>query len=201
VRGSLAWLFSKLAVVEKSKLAFHQFCLALQPTRLNSFFVTGWPHAARLPHFFTYYFNIMINQRGKAVWNGDMKGHGTISTQSGVVEAQYSVGSRFEGQKGTNPEELIGAAHAGCYTMFLTNVLGQHGHTVETITTTSTVTLDPTQNPPKITKIHVSTEGKVTGGNITPEDFQKHAEFAKANCPVSQVLSAVPEMTLEAKLS
>jgi osmotically inducible protein OsmC len=152
-------------------------------------------------HFFTYYFNTMINQRGKAVWNGDMKGHGTISTQSGVVEAQYSVGSRFEGQKGTNPEELIGAAHAGCYTMFLTNVLGQHGHTVESITTTSTVTLDPTQNPPKITKIHVSTEGKVTGGNITPEDFQKHAEFAKANCPVSQVLSAVPEMTLEAKLA
>ena len=143
----------------------------------------------------------MINQRGKAVWEGDMKGHGTISTQSGVVEAQYSVGSRFEGQKGPNPEELIGAAHAGCYTMFLTNVLGQHGHTVESITTTSTVTLDPSQSPPKITKIHVSTEGKVTGGNITPEDFQKHAEFAKEHCPISQLLSAVPEMTLEAKLS
>jgi osmotically inducible protein OsmC len=143
----------------------------------------------------------MINQFGKAVWNGDMKGHGTISTKSGVVEAPYSVGSRFEGQKGTNPEELIGGAHAGCYTMFLTSVLTKHGHTVETITTTSTVTLDPTQDPPKITKIHVSTEGKVTGGNITPEDFQKHAEFAKEHCPVSKVLSAVPEMTLEAKLA
>jgi osmotically inducible protein OsmC len=143
----------------------------------------------------------MINQFGKAEWQGDIKGHGTITTKSGVVEATYSAGSRFEGQKGTNPEELIGAAHAGCYTMFLSNVLGQHGHTVESLTTTSTVTLDPSQNPPLITKIHVSTEGKVTGGNITPEDFQKHAEFAKANCPVSKVLSAVPEMTLEAKLA
>ena len=143
----------------------------------------------------------MINQFGKAEWQGDIKGHGNITTKSGVVEAPYSAGSRFEGQKGTNPEELIGAAHAGCYTMFLSNVLGQHGHTVESLNTTSTVTLDPSQNPPKITKIHVSTEGKVTGGNITPEGFQKHAEFAKENCPVSKVLSAVPEMTLEAKLS
>lgn len=143
----------------------------------------------------------MINQFGKAAWQGDAKGHGTIGTKSGVVEAPYSVGSRFEGVKGTNPEELIGAAHAGCYTMFLAIVLSQHGHTVEDLNTTSTVTLDPTQNPPVITKIHVSTEGKVTGGNINPEDFQKHAEFAKANCPISKLLSAVPEMTLEAKLS
>ncbi|MGI4871707.1 MAG: OsmC family peroxiredoxin [Janthinobacterium lividum] len=143
----------------------------------------------------------MIEQFGKIEWQGDTKGHGNITTKSGTVNAQLSAGSRFEGQKGTNPEELIGAAHAGCYTMFLTHVLTQHGHTVEAINTTSTVTLDAAQSPPKITKIHVSTEGKVTGGNITPEDFQKHAEFAKANCPVSQVLSAVPEMTLAAKLS
>jgi len=143
----------------------------------------------------------MITQFGKAQWQGDAKGHGTIGTKSGVVEAPYSVGSRFEGQKGTNPEELIGAAHAACYTMFLSIVLSKHGHTVEDLSTTSTVTLDPTQDPPFITKIHVSTEGKVTGGNITPEDFQKHAEFAKANCPVSKLLSAVPEMTLEAKLA
>ena len=141
----------------------------------------------------------MINQFGKAEWQGDIKGHGNITTKSGVVEAPYSAGSRFEGQKGTNPEELIGAAHAGCYTMFLTNVLGQHGHTVESLNTTSTVTLDPSQNPPKITKIHVSTEAKIPG--LSAEEFQKQAEFAKANCPVSQVLSAVPEMTLEAKLS
>jgi len=143
----------------------------------------------------------MINQFGKAEWQGDIKGHGAITTKSGTVSATYSAGSRFQGEKGTNPEELIGAAHAGCYTMFLTNVLGQHGHTVESISTTSTVTLDADQQPPKVVKIHVSTEGKVTGGGITPEDFQKHAEFAKAHCPISQLLSAVPEMTLEAKLS
>lgn len=140
----------------------------------------------------------MINQRGKAVWNGDIKGSGTISTQSGVISAPYSVGTRFEGQKGTNPEELIGAAHAACYTMYLTSVMTKHGHAVESVTTTSLVTMDPSQSPPKITKIHISTEGKVS--NITAEDFQKHAEDAKANCPISQALSAVPEMTLEAKL-
>ena len=126
----------------------------------------------------------MINQRGTAVWNGDIKGSGTISTQSGVVEAPYSVGTRFEGQKGTNPEELIGAAHAACYTMYLTSVMTQHGHDIESVTTTSLVTMDPAQKPPKITKIHVTTVAKV--GNITAEDFQKHAEDAKANCPISQ---------------
>ena len=143
----------------------------------------------------------MINQRGTAVWTGDIKGHGTIGTQSGVVEAPYSVGTRFEGVKGTNPEELIGAAHAACYTMYLTSVLTKHGHTIDTITTTSTVTMDPNGGQPIITKIHVSTEGKVSGGNITADDFHKHAEDAKANCPISRALSAVPEMTLEAKFS
>jgi osmotically inducible protein OsmC len=159
--------------------------------------------SCRLANTFLHFFSkkLMINQFGKAQWQGDGKGHGTISTKSGVVEAPYSVSTRFEGVKGTNPEELIGAAHAACYTMFLSIVLAQHGHTVEDLTTTSTVSLDPTQNPPVITKIAVSTVGNVTGGNITPEDFQKHAEFAKANCPVSKVLSAVPEMTLEAKLA
>ena len=141
----------------------------------------------------------MVNQRGKAVWTGDIKGHGTISTQSGVVDAPYSVGTRFMGEKGTNPEELIGAAHAACYTMYLTSVLTKHGHTIDTITTTSTVTMNPNDGHPVIERIHVSTEGKVSGGNITADDFQKHAEDAKANCPVSKALGAVPEMTLEAK--
>lgn len=141
----------------------------------------------------------MIKQRGKAVWTGDIKGHGTISTQSGVIEAPYSVGSRFEGQKGTNPEELIGAAHAGCYTMYLTSVLTQGGHSPEGITTTSLVTMDPTAQPPLITSIHVSTEGQVPG--LSPEEFQAFAEDAKANCPISRALSTVGEMTLEAKLN
>ena len=140
----------------------------------------------------------MINQRGKAAWTGDIKGSGIISTQSGVVEAPYSVGTRFEGQKGTNPEELIGAAHAACYTMYLTSVMTQHGHAIESVTTTSTVTMDPSQSPPVLTKIHISTEAKV--GNITAEDFAKHAADAKSNCPISKALSGVAEMTLEAKL-
>ena len=143
----------------------------------------------------------MANHTGKAAWTGDIKGHGRLTTGSGVVDAPYSVGSRFQGEKGSNPEELIGAAHAGCYTMYLTSVLTKHGHTVAGVTTTTTVTMDPNDGHPVITKIHVSTEGHVSGGGITADDFQKHAEDAKANCPVSRALSAVPEMTLEAKLA
>lgn len=140
----------------------------------------------------------MINQRGKAVWNGDIKGSGTITTQSGTVNAPYSVGARFEGKPGTNPEELIGAAHAGCYTMFLTSVLTKAGYEIEQISTESKVTLDPSGDTPKIVAIHLSTSGKVSG--ISAEEFQKQAEFAKENCPISVLLKAVPEMTLEAKL-
>jgi osmotically inducible protein OsmC len=143
----------------------------------------------------------MADHAGKAVWNGDIKGSGTLSTDSGLLNAPYSVGSRFEGKPGTNPEELIGAAHAGCYTMYLTSVLTKHGHSVQNITTTSTVTMNPNNGHPVIERIHISTEGHVTGGNITAEDFQKHAEDAKANCPVSKALSAVPEMTLDAKFA
>ncbi|MBC6610709.1 OsmC family peroxiredoxin [Hymenobacter sp. BT507] len=136
----------------------------------------------------------MINQRGNAVWNGDIKGSGTISTQSGVVEAPYSVGARFEGQKGTNPEELIGAAHAGCYTMFLTSHLTKDGYQVKQIRTESKVTLDTSGETPKVVKIALKTEGEVEG--ISQEEFQKQAENAKENCPISQLLSAVPEMEL-----
>jgi len=143
----------------------------------------------------------MADHKGTAAWTGDIKGSGILSTESGALNAPYSVGSRFEGKQGTNPEELIGAAHAGCYTMYLTSVLTKHGHQVESITTTSTVTMNPNNGHPIIERIHVSTEGRVSGGNITAEDFQKHAEDAKANCPVSKALSAVPEMTLDAKFA
>ena len=136
----------------------------------------------------------MINQQGSAEWNGDIKGSGSITTQSGVVSAPYSVGARFEGQKGTNPEELIGAAHAGCYTMFLTSVLTKEGKQVKQINTESKVTLDVSGEIPKITKISLTTQGEVEG--ISQEEFQKYAEMAKTHCPISQVLSAVPEMEL-----
>ena len=141
----------------------------------------------------------MADHKGTAAWTGDIKGSGILSTESGMLNAPYSVGSRFEGKQGTNPEELIGAAHAGCYTMYLTSVLTKHGHTVHTITTTSTVTMNPNNGHPVIEHIHVSTEGHVSGGNITAEDFQQHAEDAKANCPVSKALSAVPSITLDAQ--
>lgn len=140
----------------------------------------------------------MINQRGTAEWNGDIKGSGTISTQSGTVSAPYSVGTRFEGQKGTNPEELIGASHAGCYTMYLTSMLTRAGKQVQHIRTESKVSLDTSGEVPKIVKISVSTEGQVPG--LSAEEFQQFAEDAKKNCPISQALSAVPEMELTATL-
>ncbi|MBT9391658.1 OsmC family peroxiredoxin [Hymenobacter sp. NST-14] len=136
----------------------------------------------------------MIHQRGKAVWNGDIKGGGHISTQSGTVEAPYSTGARFEGQKGTNPEELIGAAHAGCFTMFLTSILSKDGKAVKQIQTESKVTLDTSGEVPKVVKISLSTEGEVEG--ISQEEFQQYAEKAKENCPMSVLLKAVPEMEL-----
>jgi len=141
----------------------------------------------------------MADHKGTAAWTGDIKGHGTLSTESGALNAPYSVGSRFEGKAGTNPEELIGAAHAGCYTMYLTSVLTKHGHQVQSINTTSTVTMNPNNGHPVIERIHISTEGHVTGGNITADDFRQHAEDAKANCPISRALASVPEMTLDAK--
>lgn len=140
----------------------------------------------------------MADHAGKAVWNGDQKGSGTLTTQSGALNAPYSVGSRFEGKPGTNPEELVGAAHAGCYTMYLAIQLSKAGATVEQLNTESKVTMDTVDGKPKITKIHVTTEGQVSG--ISAEDFQKHAEDAKLNCPISQLLQAVPEMKLTASL-
>ena len=136
----------------------------------------------------------MIHQRGNAVWNGDIKGSGEISTQSGTVQAPYSVGARSEGQKGTNPEELIGAAHAGCYTMFLTSILTKDGKQVKQIQTESKVTLDTSGEVPKVVKISLSTEGEVEG--ISQQEFAEYAEKAKNNCPISQLLKAVPEMEL-----
>ncbi|SDX92169.1 OsmC family peroxiredoxin [Hymenobacter psychrophilus] len=136
----------------------------------------------------------MTNQRGTAVWHGDIKGSGEISTQSGTVQAPYSTGARFEGEKGTNPEELIGAAHAGCFTMFLTSILTKDGKQVKQIKTESKVTLDTSGEVPKVVKISLSTEGEVQG--LSPEEFQQYAEKAKENCPMSQLLKAVPEMEL-----
>lgn len=139
-----------------------------------------------------------MKRSASAVWNGGLKdGRGSISTDSGVLsETQYSFSTRFEEGKGTNPEELIAAAHAGCFSMALSAQLGTEGKTAERIQTQATVTLDKTDAGFTITAVHLTVRAKIPG--ITPPDFQAAADKAKAGCPVSRVLKA--EITMEAKL-
>ena len=134
-----------------------------------------------------------------AVWHGNLKsGKGTISTDSTVLkDTQYSFSTRFADGKGTNPEELIAAAHAGCFTMALSAALEGAGFTADTLSTSAAVTLE---NDPKtswtISAVHLTTTAKVPG--ISAEKFAEVAAGAKANCPVSRVLKAA--ITLDAKL-
>lgn len=139
-----------------------------------------------------------MKRSASAVWKGGIKdGRGSISTQSGVLsETQYSFSTRFEDGKGTNPEELIAAAHAGCFSMALSAQLGNDGKTAESIQTEAVVSLEKTEAGFTITAVHLKVRAKVPGA--TPPDFQKAAEAAKAGCPVSRVLKA--EITMEAKL-
>ncbi len=139
-----------------------------------------------------------INRKGSASWSGGMKdGKGTISTESGAMNAHpYGFAMRFEGVKGTNPEELIGAAHAGCFTMALSNILGQANLTATKMDTTATVTLEQGTGGFAITAIHLKLGAAVPGA--TQEQFAELAKKAKENCPVSKLLKA--EITLDAKL-
>ena len=134
-------------------------------------------------------------RKGTAEWNGDLKaGKGTVSVQSGAFSnTQYSYRSRFEEGTGTNPEELIGAAHAGCYSMALSNALSEAGHVPDSIKTTANVKMEGL----KITEVLLQTEGSVPG--LSQDEFQTYADEAKKNCPVSQALSALT-INLEAKL-
>jgi osmotically inducible protein OsmC len=142
---------------------------------------------------------VKIDRKGSAHWQGDIRnGRGTISTQSGALqEYRYGFGSRFEGQPGTNPEELLGAAHAGCFTMALSKQLGDAGFTAEELQTTATVSLEKGDAGFSISKVHLELKGVVPG--ITDEKFQELAGIAKANCPVSKLFNA--EITLHASLS
>jgi osmotically inducible protein OsmC len=126
-----------------------------------------------------------MKRTSTAVWNGTGKeGNGTLTTQSlALNKMAYSAGSRFENAAGTNPEELIAAAHAGCFTMKFSFVLGGAGFTPESIETNCTVTIENGT----ITNSHLVVKGNVPG--CSKEDFQKHAEDAKANCPVSKALN------------
>jgi osmotically inducible protein OsmC len=139
-----------------------------------------------------------MKKTASAVWQGDLKsGKGTISTESGALKDNpYGFNTRFEGAPGTNPEELIGAAHAGCFSMALSMMLGQAGLTAERINTTAQVTLDKDDKGFSITAIALTLKAKVPGADN--EQFQQIANQAKEGCPVSRVLNA--QISLDATL-
>jgi lipoyl-dependent peroxiredoxin len=139
-----------------------------------------------------------MKRKGSAVWRGGLKdGKGVVSTDSGVLSnTQYSFSTRFEDGKGTNPEELIAAAHAGCFSMALSAQLGNAGITPESIQTTATVSLDKLEDGFAITAIHLDVNAKIPGGD--KQAFETAANNAKAGCPVSKVLKAT--ITMAAKL-
>jgi lipoyl-dependent peroxiredoxin len=142
----------------------------------------------------------MATRDGTAEWRGDLRsGSGTVSVASGLFEGNYSFASRFEEGQGTNPEELIGAAHAGCFSMALSNILSEAGHAPQSVKTTAHVHLRNVDGQPTIAKIDLVTEGRVPG--IDQRQFDQYAAQAKEGCPVSRALAGVQEMTLDAKLA
>ena len=140
----------------------------------------------------------MPTRNAEATWNGNLKeGNGQIKLGSGAFEGKYSFGTRFENAPGTNPEELIGAAHAGCFSMALAAGLGKAGFNPKRVHTTAAVQLEKVGDGFKITKIQLRTDAQVPG--IDAKTFQEHAEKAKKGCPVSQALAAT-DIQLEARL-
>jgi osmotically inducible protein OsmC len=135
---------------------------------------------------------------GTAVWSGGLKdGKGAISTKSRALkDYPYGFASRFEGKAGTNPEELIGAAHAGCFTMALSLILGEAGLTAEKMETQADVTLEKVADGFAITKVHLTLKAKIPGADSAK--FQELAAKAKAGCPVSKVLNT--KITMDASL-
>ena len=138
-----------------------------------------------------------MKRTASAVWNGDLKqGKGTVSTQSGVLkQTQYSFSPRFEKGVGTNPEELIAAAHAGCFTMAVSAFLGAEGFKPDELSTEATLALEQVDGNWTITTIHLDLKGKVPG--IDAAKFDEITEKAKAGCPVSRVLKADISLTKE----
>ena len=138
----------------------------------------------------------MPTRSAKADWQGEFKrGGGSVSTETGVLDAQYNFSGRFESGTGTNPEELLGAAHSSCFTMALSVALTQAGNPPESLATDAKVTVDKVGDGFGITKIALSVTGKVPG--LDADGFAAAAQGAKENCPVSQALASVPEITLE----
>ena len=140
----------------------------------------------------------MVTRTADAEWRGSLKdGDGSVALGSGAFEGRYSFQSRFEDGAGTNPEELLGAAHAACFSMVLSLALGESGFTPQRITTSAAVNIEPTAGGFSITRIHLKTEAEVPG--IDSEAFGAVADAAKHGCPVSKALAAVP-ITLDAQL-
>ncbi|MEO8190938.1 MAG: OsmC family protein [Acidobacteriota bacterium] len=139
-----------------------------------------------------------MKRKASAEWNGDLKsGKGAISTDSGVLSATpYSFTTRFENGKGTNPEELIAAAHAGCYTMALSGELGKAGLVAESLRTSATVTLEKLEVGWSVTESHLEVVAKIPGASA--EAFQTAARAAETGCPISRLLKA--KITLDARL-
>jgi osmotically inducible protein OsmC len=141
----------------------------------------------------------MATRNATAKWSGNLEqGSGSMALGSGAFEGAYSYKSRFEEGPGTNPEELIAAAHAGCFTMALSLALSEGGNPPDSLETEARVTFRPVEGLPTITAIALSTRGRVPG--IDEAAFQKAAESAKDGCPVSRALASVDEITLEATL-
>lgn len=140
-----------------------------------------------------------MKRKASAHWEGGLKaGRGTVSTASGALDkAPYSFGTRFEDDTGTNPEELIGAAHAGCFSMALAMMLGEAGHTPESIDTRAAVSLEQSEGGFAIKAVHLDVTAKVPGINAAA--FEKAANDAKAGCPVSRLFNA--DITLDARLA
>lgn len=140
----------------------------------------------------------MATRKANATWEGGLKGgKGNVKTESGALSTGYSFSSRFEDGKGTNPEELLGAAHAGCYSMALSGALEQAGFKPKSVHTVANVKVEKVGDGFEITNITLETEADIP--EISKEKFQEHAEGAKKNCPLSKALSAV-NIDLKAKL-
>lgn len=141
-----------------------------------------------------------MDRKASAIWNGDLKtGKGSISTQSTTLhDTPYSFKSRFEEGTGTNPEELIAAAHAGCFSMAFANELAKAGHVATSVDTTAVVTLEVLPTGPTVTKIHLTNKSTVPG--IEKAQFDEIAAAAKVGCPISKLLAAAT-ITLDATLA
>lgn len=139
-----------------------------------------------------------MESKGIAEWQGDLKsGRGTF-VAGDDISGEYSFRSRFEGGDGANPEQLLAAAHAACFSMALSNMLAEAGTPPESVQTEARVTMGEVEGAPTITRIELRTVGRVPG--VDAARFREHAESAKVGCPVSRALAGVPEITLDAAL-